>query len=698
MPHADQPATAPVRARGWILPAACSAALLIVLTLGPAEPVLGRAAAFAHATLTAAWAPSVYLLSATGWGVVARRWTRGCAHAAALRAGVGLALTLTATHALGVLGVLSPVTAWAWTGAGLVLLAIALRRRPAGPDRAPSSPLRTALLALAAVGPAIMLMAAASPPGALWDSEFGAYDTLAYHLQLPAEWLASGRIAPSAHNVYAFLPGYVEAAYLHAAHLALAPALTPDGLSGFLAPGGQPALAAQFLGVGLTMLAAWFTAAFASTLAGRVGLTDRAPVGVIAGVFVLLTPWTQAVGSMAYNEPGVLALGAGALLAAAAPGLPPARRVTLVAFLLGAAGGCKPTAVPFLAPGAAILMAASAPPRRWIPMFALAAVVGAATLAPWLLRNAVYAGNPVFPHANGLLGHAHWTAEQSARYAAAHAFQGSPADRLATLFLPAAEPGAPAVVRWRGLTNSQWAVTPALAALGLVALLATPACRRTGLALTGAIAAGLGAWLFFTHLQSRFLIPLLPLFAGAIALGAAALPARARPLVALATAVSGAWSVANFAAQRHADPNGLLVLGTGVFTGALSIPGLGDQVPWAGVNETVPPGETLLLVGDATPFYLRRPLLYATTWDAHPLAEAMRRHPGEPRAWSRDLYDAGVRWVLVAPGELARLAASGWTDPLLTPERVAGWCDTLGDPVRAWPDHGRALYRLRSEP
>src|SRR5690606_36554314 len=133
-------------------------------------------------------------------------------------------------------------------------------------------------------------------------------------------------------------------------------------------------------------------------------------------------------------------------------------------------------------------------------------------------------------------------------------------------------------------------------------------------------------------------------------------------------------------------------------SGGLQIPGLGDQVPWAGVNETVTTGETILLVGDATPFYLQRPLVYATTWDAHPLADAMRRHPGDPDAWTRELHDAGVRWVLAAPGELARLAASGWTDPLLTPERVAGWCDTLGEPVRVWPDHAGALYRLRSNP
>ncbi len=713
---------------GWVIPAVFAAALLVTVSLGQPEPLASRLIALFTTALGAGWMPAAYLLGAIGWGVIARPWTRSLPHANALNAAVGLALTLTATHALGALGLLNTATAWTITGGGLALLVLANRRwKPSLPGLA-LTPLNRTIAALASVGVAVMLVAAVSPPGALWDSEFGGYDSLSYHLQLPAEWLEVGRITPLEHNVYSFLPGYYEAAVLHLAHLANAPALTDRGLSGLLAGHAAPLMGAHLLAFGLTLLAAWWTGAFAGVLAARAGIDTAGSTSAafLAGAIVLLTPWTQVVGSLAYNEPGVLALGAAGLLAAAVPGLGPVRRATLVALLIGAAAGCKPTAILFLAPGAGVFMAMSTPARAWAVMFSVGAAVGLLTLAPWLVRNAAFSGNPVFPHANALLTHAHWTPDQSARYAAGHAFDGTLAQRLATLILPAAEPGAPAVVRWRGLTNPQWALTPLLTLIALPLLFARRPFRPIAVALTMALGAGLLAWYAFTHLQSRFLIPLLPLMAATVGLigptstrpHEEAEPSSTRPLLPspppslrrsvasflrrflppLALAASAVWSVANLASQRNADPHALLTLGPGVFTGDLPIENLGGMVISAGVNETAPASEPLLLVGDATPIYLRRPVVYATVWDTHPLADAMRVRPNEPAAWTAELHARGLRWALVSFPELDRLAASGWNDPALTPDAVAAWTDTLGHPVRVWPDQGRALFRLRSNP
>jgi hypothetical protein len=687
---------------GWIIPAVFVVAILIAITLGPPESLVARLIVLVTTTLSAGWMPAVYLLGAIGWGTLARPWTRDLPHANALNAGIGLALTLSATHALGVLALLNTTTAWAITAGGLALLVFAHRRwKPALPRLTPTN---RAVAALASVGIAITLVAAVSPPGALWDSEFGGYDSLSYHLQLPAEWLEAGRIAPSEHNVYSFLPGYYEAAILHQAHLADAPALTSRGLPGLLTGHAEPLMAAHLLALGMTLLAAWWTGAFASTLATRAGLDARSSTSAafIAGAIVLLTPWTQVVGSLAYNEPGVLALGAAALLAAASPGLTPGRRGILVALLIGAAAGCKPTAILFLAPAAAVFMAMTTTPRAWPLMFSIGAIVGLATLAPWLIRNAVFSGNPVFPHANTLFTHAHWTPDRSARYAAGHTFDGTLTQRIATLILPAADVGEPAVVRWRGLTNPQWAITPLLTVAALALLFTRRTSRPIALALTISLAAAIIAWYAFTHLQSRFLIPLLPLMAASFALVG---PTFSRPLlrpftiaILLFLTTSAAWSLTNLAAQRNADPHALLTLGPVVFTGDLPIENLGDTVVWAGVNETAPAPESLLLVGDATPIYLRRPVVYATVWDTHPLAEAMRASPGHPNAWTADLYAAGIRWVLVSFPELDRLAASAWSDPDLTPDAVVAWTATLGQPTRVWPDQGRALFRLRSAP
>ena len=684
---------------GWIVPAVFAVALLTALSLGPAEPIADRALALLATTLTAAWMPAAYLLGAIGWGIIARPWTRDLPAAAPLNAGIGLALTLTATHALGVLGLLNTVTAWAWTGAGLILLVHQFRHIRTLP-RIPDTPTRIAI-ALASIGVAIMLVAAASPPGALWDSEFGGYDALSYHLQLPAEWLEAGRIAPAEHNVYAFLPGYYEAAILHQAHLANAPKTTPEGLSGLLQHAGAPLIASHHLALGCTMLAAWFAAAFTRTLAVRIQIPAAASnlAAAVTAALILLIPWTQAVGSLAYNEPAMLALATASLLAAAVPDLTPTRRAMMVAFTMGVAAGCKPTAILFLAPAAAILMAVNTPRRAWPIMFLTGATIGLLTLAPWLARNALFATNPIFPHANSLISHAHWSPEQSARYAAGHRFDGSWPRRLATLILPAADPGAPPVVRWRGLTNPQWALTPVAALIGLIALLARRNTHRTGAILAASLIAGLLSWFVFTHLQSRFLIPLMPLMATATALAIATLPLRTGAVAtAMLLACSALWSIVNFSRQRSGDPNALLTLGPDVFTGRLPLEGLGDSVVWAGLNETLPAGQTVLLLGDATPIYLRRPLAYTTVWDTHPLTEAMRVHPDDPDAWTRALLESDRTWVLVSLAELERLQRSGWLDPSLSPERVGAWLDTLGAPVRAWPQQSRYLFRLRSTP
>jgi hypothetical protein len=50
-----------------------------------------------------------------------------------------------------------------------------------------------------------------------------------------------------------------------------------------------------------------------------------------------------------------------------------------------------------------------------------------ATFAPWMIRNEVWAGNPVFPEAMSVLGRAHFDDVQVERWQRAHS--ASEADR-----------------------------------------------------------------------------------------------------------------------------------------------------------------------------------------------------------------------------------------------------------------------------
>jgi len=651
----------------------------------------------------AGWPVAAYLAAGVGWGRLLRPLLRESEEAWTLQAAGGIALLLTLTHALAALGLLGAGVAWGVVLAGLAVLAHQLvfggRSAEPVPPRLGPDRLTLAMIACAALPVALTLVAASTPPGWLWDSEFGGYDVLSYHLMLPQEWLQEGRLRPLGHNVYSWLPSYLEAAFLHLALLLSAPA-RPGGLA---AGGGEALLAAQYLHAAFGVLTGIFTARLVRRL-----LLDRdtSPVwadraGAAAALFVLATPWTVVVGSMAYNELGVTALAAAALLACVDARLGPARRGALAALLVGIACGVKPTALLFVAPPAALLLAGTVPPRRWWRVALAGVLVGLLTLAPWLVRNAVHGGNPVFPQLTDLFGTAHWAPEAVERYRGAHSFDGTTLDRLRLLFAsdPGARPGAPDVERLRGFANPQWAAfLPAvLAALGVCSAFAR--VRWAAVLLGAGLAAQLLAWLFLTHLQSRFLVPALPV--GAVLLGLAiAAPggAKARTGVLVlalgASAVQVGVSVVNFAGQRGGQPTSALVQGLPILRGdTMPDDPHGRATPMSFLNATlIGPGDRVLLIGDAAPLYYQADVAYATAYDPSPLSDAMAAGD-DPADWARALAGAGYTHALIDFGEVARLHRSGFSDPRLSPEAAAALAGVL-DPIAAW-DGGRvAVFRI----
>src|SRR5690606_10580208 len=181
-------------------------------------------------------------------------------------------------------------------------------------------------------------------------------------------------------------------------------------------------------------------------------------------------------------------------------------------------------------------------------------------------------------------------------------------------------------------------------------------------------------WMFLTHQQSRFLLPLAPSLALAFGLGAGALVAwisrhgSARPIHALAAVVIAsaalsqlAWSVIVFLRQYPDDygsgrPNIGLLLGVSSYTGEPFVEAIEhlqardrlnaarENAPHAVAfaNAVLGPDDRLYLVGDATPLYHGAPVLYHTTWDESPLGRAVRAHPGDFEAWTRDIRGLGV--------------------------------------------------------
>jgi hypothetical protein len=124
---------------------------------------------------------------------------------------------------------------------------------------------------------------------------------------------------------------------------------------------------------------------------------------------------------------------------------------------------------------------------------------GLLVLSPWLIRNLIWTGNPLFPVAMHTLGSASFTPEQVDRFVTAHSPRPDQTSSLARL-----------AVAWRDCI-SNWEYGYVLLPLSLAS--AVTGLRRRNrhtlfLLITGAIV--FITWIGFTHLLGRFLVLAIP--------------------------------------------------------------------------------------------------------------------------------------------------------------------------------------------
>ncbi|MEL7482944.1 MAG: hypothetical protein AAFN41_01185 [Planctomycetota bacterium] len=651
-----------------VLVCACGAA-----SIGQPGPIAGSASVL-YLVLTQGMLAGVYLLGAFGLGLaIVRLIPPAIAHKGAAAAGFGLAAMLSITHLLGITGGLSNrLVALVPVAIGVAIVARSLPLILASIRTAE----RPSLLWLAGVPAAgVLLAAACNPPGWLWSSEFGGYDSLVYHLQLPREWYAMGVITPLEHNVYSYLPSYVESAFVHLA------AISGADRNEFVTDDGGLLIACKLLHASMTLVAGWCAAGAArSILQGM--LDDTRSAGAIAGVLVIATPWSVVTGSMAYNEMAMLALLFAAVHAAVSTDLSGWKRGMLAGALVGAACGCKPTALVLGAPIVGLLMLATVPRRAVVGAVAAGCVAGVVMLAPWLVRNALAGGNPVFPMLTSVFGSAHWSAEQVDRYARAHTFDGGLLDALRLLVVPdAADPAArESRPIHRGMLHPQWAFAGPVLVVSLLIAAAFRSTRLLALALATGVVIQILVWATMTHVQSRFLIPLLLPTALAAALGGSAVlawatrgggPRRGVLLSSAAVLVAtSAMTLGIYAGEYRGPfgPNHIIGFGSSYFTNYrvhAEDPALAPPDPY--LRAMLPDGAVVLCIGDAKALYKPEGALYATTYDESPLAKALRAFPDDPRSALRSLEATHIYidWI-----ELRRLWRTGWAAPALDPGQL----------------------------
>lgn len=657
----------------------------VLLMRGEGGPWVDRVSTTLMTLVRAGLLPLLYVLAAMGYGRLARRALPAQRGRWCIELGLGLTALLSLSHLLGVLGILSTLTAALSVGVGVVLFAPALRQTEDLEYRPRTlTPIHFAI----SCAVALALVMACSPPGVLWASEYGGFDALSYHLQLSREWIAMGRVWPSEHNVYSFLPSYIEVAYMHVALL---------GGGGMLGSNAQAAMSAQLLSAYMLIASGLVIAELTRATLDRLGLdADSGLAWLIAMSLTLGTPWLLVVGTLAYNEIAVVLLGSTALCAAMRMDLAVWKRALICGVIVGGACSCKPTALFLLAPSVGIVLLACSPRKRWLIATMACLLAGGITIAPWLVRNELEAGNPVFPQMAGVFGGGHWSEAQHAVYAAAHAFDGSLADRFAMLAVPDRD-GVNHVSRFRGLTNGQWGITVLLGLIGLTVLIAGRRTRAAGLVILLALCVPIVLWALLTHLQSRFLIPISPIL---VVLGAVAVTRitneHARNAVAKVVSLIAVMTcVVVSLAQNAGSPFILLDLGPGLSLGAYE-PIEGE--PWtATLNRVVGEGETVYLLGDATPFYVMGDVRYNTVYDRWLIEDVIESRPLSPSAWGPLLRERGIDYVVVSFSELRRYAQSGWLPESIRLEQIDEWLGSLS-PIEVWSDDNghpiRAIFRI----
>lgn len=734
------PATPPSANRSRLSPRTKPAiiwSVSVVLTIGLAgilasigsgvSPLLSLAIVVDLVVRAGIW-PVLYISSAIGLGVLFRPLTARASDPLALQAALGFALMLSLSHGLGVLGLLDGgmgrMIALAPVALGLVLLVVQLldTRLTQHPERVVGP-----WIFIFVPGVAIMLAAACSPPGFLWASEAGGYDALSYHLQLPQEWIAAGRIWPVEHNVYSFLPGYIESAFVHLGAMMGASGPTQPGMPWGLAAGeGTGLITTQLLHVLIGLFGAWMLWRLSMLVLSQVHLPHRATAigSLLCAALALSTPWFIVVGSLAYNELAVIVLFGAALLCAFDTALSPAHRGIVCGLLVGVACGAKPTSLLLVGPPVGIVLLGTTSPKAWAKIILPGAVAGLIALAPWLVRNYQACGNPVFPYMASTFGTGHWTGDQITNYMNAHSFDGTMGDRLKLMFLRPQPTDLGQYPQHRGLLHPQWFAFFPITLACLVPALSWPFVRRHGILISLGLGSQIVLWLTTTHIQARFLLPLIVPCAVLFAIACGRLLTRtkladdspdlaqghlhpaAATLGVVAVLIQAGASLWIYNDQLGGRPGAMVIPGAGQVTG-WNLGQLAD-VPAAQrreildtigsdafINLELPDDAVVFLLGDATPLYIARPIVYNTTWDHSVFSEAVRAQPDTPRRWAQELAERGVTHVLINEYEMARLRNSGWYDPVVTQESVQRLMKTLGDPIQTWPIAGRSLFELR---
>jgi hypothetical protein len=632
----DNLSPSPLRHNRTLL-AVAGAALFVGTILAVSGSLLGVALVLHH-LLTDGLIVAAWIASAWGVGALVIRKLRhpGTVPSRALVVGTQVAIGFgcigIATLGMGLAGWLARWSAILILAVGLAnALRKAIRNRGAFERCFSRPPDRWSWCWLVVVPAlAVCVLGSLLPAGLLWGDEPHGYDVLEYHLQVPREWFELGRIAPLTHNVFSYFPFGVEMHYLLAMHLR-----------------GDPWRAmflAQLMHVAMAVLLVVAVYGVVRQLFGH-GRGSAIAAALVGGS----TPWLLLLAPVAYVEIGLLFFGAlatGWFLRAVRHDSRSPRDALIAGALAGLACGAKLTAIPIFVVGlpSAALLANPRSFRQVLKGSAAHILAAVVVFSPWMVRTAVWTrGNPLFPEAARFFGKAHFSDVQVERWTRANH----------------RPPQAEARARWRAIAGqivTDWRFGYALLPLALVAGI-VGIRDSTSRSLFIALALLLVFWSAFTHLQSRFFTPAIPL--AALLIGH--VHRRAWPVIATCAAALMVFVGITGAASKLDSINRRHLSATQGKTGIWSFLGFDgiDRAIQPALDE-LPPDATLVLIGDAQAYGYRRAmsrLRYRTVFDVH-------AQDGDSiiDGWlGRKRAENDV--LLVDPAELERFSKTYWQIP-----------------------------------
>jgi dolichyl-phosphate-mannose-protein mannosyltransferase len=451
------------------------------------------------------------------------------------------------------------------------------------------------------------------------------YDELEYHLGALADYERAGHIVFLPHNFYSNLPQLTEMLYL------LATTLTSD-------------IAAKILHWLFGLLGALAVFGVARRLWSRT-------VGWTAAALFYCVPFVQDLGQTARIDLATTffaTLAFGSLVISSED--EDRKLVWLSALSAGAAVATKWTAIPVvLFPLTALL--AFRRKFRLLPSFVLLAT---AVVTPWLAKNWLLSGNPVYPLFYQWFPHPYWSAAQAAMFSGRHyaTFGGETIGQFFALL-------------WNYSFLETGAVPLLLMTAPLILLVSRPepAAKRAGWLVVGSYA----SWFCFTFRPWRFLFPTFGMAAvmGAVAMEKFGREVMVRYALRLAVGVVMVTSLASLALNDLVDTENpgrvppemdFVQYDLGQFTRDEFIARMGKGVlePVIWMNENLPSGAKVLYVGEGRVYYAKHPVLWSTAFD-QPLLTTMSNEAKTPEELLAALRAKGVTDVYMNFAEADRL-------------------------------------------